>query len=314
MAYNNLISRSDADALIPIEVTRSIIEQLPEQSAALRLFRNVRMSSKQTRMPVLSALPQAYFVNGDTGLKQTTEVNWTNKYLDAETVAVIVPVPEEVLDDAEFDILAEVKPKIVEAIGKAVDAAIFFGTNKPSSWPTAIVPAAIAAGNAYARGTADAVEGGIAEDINQLMGLVEGDGFDVNGFVTNRSFRSRLRGARATDGQKLLDVSLNTLEGEQVVYAMRGGWPSTGDADAEMIAGDFTQGIVGIRQDITYKLLTEGVIQDNTGAIVLNLPQQDAVALRVVFRVAFQVANPLTHENGTNTRYPFAVLTSPDVA
>ena len=34
------------------------------------------MSAKFKKQPVLSALPVAYFVNGDTGLKQTTEAAW----------------------------------------------------------------------------------------------------------------------------------------------------------------------------------------------------------------------------------------------
>jgi hypothetical protein len=63
------------------------------------------------------------------------------------------------------------------------------------------------------------------------------------------------------------------------------------------IVGDFTQAILGIRQDFTYKLITEGVIQDNTGAIQYNLPQMDMVALRVVFRCAFQTANVLNYDN-----------------
>jgi HK97 family phage major capsid protein len=293
-------------------VAREVIQSLPEASAALNLFRRIPMSDRQTRLPVLSALPVAYFVDGDTGLKQTTEMAWDKKNLIVEEIAAIVPIPEAVLDDSNFDVWGEVRPRLVEAIGRTLDAAIIFGTNKPASWPAAIVPGAVAASNVYAR-AATAAQGGIAEDVNQTMALVEADGFDVNGFVTSRSYRARFRGARGTDGQALLDVAENTLYGEPVRYALRGMWPS-GLSAAELIAGDWTQGILGVRQDITWKLATEGVIQDAEGAIILNLFQQDSVALRVTFRCAWQVANPITVEKPTladATRYPFAVLRSP---
>lgn len=311
MAYTNVISRSDMTGLIPEDVTSEIIQNVADTSAALGLFRHVTMSTNQQRMPVLSALPTAYWVSGDTGLKQTTEQQWANKYLFAEELAVIVPIPEAVLDDASFDIWGEIRPRLEEAIGRALDAAIFFGTSKPASWPSDLVTAATAASNNYTRGTNAAAAGGIAEDINQLMGLVEGDGYSVNGFVSRTTYKSRLRGARDTTGQKLLDVSQNTIEGEPVKYVMPGLWP-TGSGSAEFLAGDWTQGIIAVRQDITYKLLDQAVIQDNTGAIIYNLPQQDMVALRVVARFGFQVPNPINYEQQTEaSRYPFAVLKAP---
>lgn len=311
MPYNNVISRSNVQALIPEDVASGVIESAVEESAALSLFPRVPMSSNQTRMPALAALPVAYFVNGDTGLKQTTEMAWENKFLNVEEIAAIVPIPEAVLDDAGFDVWGTIQPRLAEAVGRALDAAIFFGTNKPAVWPADVVSAAVAASNFYTRGTATQAQGGIAEDINQLMALVEGDGFDVNGFVTRTTMKSRLRGARATDGQKLMDVSTGTLEGEPIRYAMKGMWP-TGSGAAEMIAGDWSQMLLGVRQDLTYKILDQAVIQDGSGVIQYNLAQQDMVALRVVFRCAWEQANPLNYENPTeSTRNPFAVLRAP---
>lgn len=269
------------------------------------------MSRKQQRMPVKSALPTAYFLNGDTDLKQTTEVNWDNVYLNAEEIACIVPIPEAVLDDTDYDIWGEIKPDIEEAFGRALDAAIFFGVNKPGTWPLSIAAGAVAAGNVIARGSSVAADGGIAGDLNALMGAVEGDGYDVSGFVADRTFRSRLRGARATDGQKLVDFTDGNIEGVAPKFAMRGLWP-TGLSAAELFAGDFSQGVISLRQDITYKVLTEGVIQAPDGTIEYNLPQQDLIALRAVMRVGFAVPNPINRANPTaGTRYPFAVLRSP---
>lgn len=310
MPFDNIISRTDVGpALIPEDVASGILGSLPEQSAALSLFRRVNMSAKQQRMPVKSALPTAYFLNGDTDLKQTTEVNWDNVFLNAEEIACIVPISEAVLDDVNFDLWADIKPDIEEAFGRVIDAAIFFGVNKPATWPASVVAGATAAGNVVARGaTADA--GGVAADLNAVMAAVEGDGYDVNGFVADRTFRSAIRGARATDGQRLMDFTDGNIEGITPRYTMRGLWP-TGAGAAQVFAGDFTQGIVAVRQDITYKVLTEGVIQGVDGTIQYNLPQQDMLALRAVMRIAFAVPNPINRANPTaGARYPFGVLTA----
>lgn len=310
MAYNNIISRTDAQALIPEDVSKIIIQNTVQQSAALTLMRRATMSNNQQRLPVLSAFPTAYFVNGDTGQKQTTEMAWANKYLNVEEIACIVPIPENVLDDASFDVWGEIRPRIEEAVGRTLDAAVFFGTNKPTSWPTDIAAAAVAASNMVTFPTASQATGGLATDLSNMMGTVEADGFDVNGFVTDRRFRANLRNARDTTGQKLMDFEngLNTIAGDRVVYAMRGLWP-TGAGSVQLFGGDWTQFVLAVRKDITYKMLTEAVIQDNTGAIIFNLAQQDMVALRVTFRAAWQVANPLTHEQSVEaSRYPAGIL------
>ena len=58
--------------------------------------------------------------------------------------------------------------------------------------------------------------------------------------------------------------------------------------------------------------VTEGVITDNTGAIIYNLMQQDMSAIRIVFRAGWQVSNPLNYQEATEAnRYPAAVLRSP---
>ena len=70
------------------------------------------MSRAQRRLPIMGSFATAYFVSGDTGLKQTSDVTWENKYIDAEELAVIVPIPEVVLDDANFDIWSQVRRRL----------------------------------------------------------------------------------------------------------------------------------------------------------------------------------------------------------
>ena len=67
---------------------------------------------------------------------------------------------------------------------------------------------------------------------------------------------------------------------------------------------------MGVRQDITFEIFREGIISDEAGKVVFNAMQQDSKIMRVVFRVGFQVANPLTRINGDGgSRYPAGVIT-----
>lgn len=310
--YNSIISRTEVQALIPEVVSNRINGMVLDQSAALSLFPHVPMGTNQTRMPVLSALPIAYFVTGDTGLKQTSEVNWANQFLNVEEIATIIPIPKSVLDDISYDAWGVMEPMIAEAIGRVLDAAVFFGTNIPASWGTAIAAGAASGTvlNTVTLGTATAAQGGVAGDISNLMGKIEVDGFDPNGMVTDRVFKGKLRNLRDTLGQRIQDVDGNTMtvDGLPIKYAMRGLWPSGGGSVAAFI-GDFSQGMVGIRQDITFSISEEAVITDGSGLVVYNLFQQDMVALRVVARYAYATANTINRSELVQAnRFPFGTL------
>jgi HK97 family phage major capsid protein len=314
LPYNSLISRTDAASLIPEEVSKEMMGKIREESAVLTLFRRVPVAGAQVRFPILSALPIAYWVTGDTGLKQTSEAAWSNKYLNIEELATIVPIPESVamdLDAAGVDVWEEIKPDLIEAVGRALDAAVFFGTNAPASFPDDINAAALAAGNTHTEAAA-ATAGGFHDDVDVAIGMVEADGFEPSGIVAARTARGRFRRARDADGQRLagLNADLTEYEGIRIVYPMRGLFPTGGaGANVRMFVGDFTEFVVGVRQDITYKLLTEAVIQDGAGVIVYNLAQQDMVALRLTFRAGWQVSNRLNNDQTVEAnRYPVARL------
>jgi HK97 family phage major capsid protein len=309
VSYANVISRTDAAGLIPLPVAQTILNAVTEESAALRLFTKVPLSSGTNRLPVVSLLPSAYFVTPtDTGLKQTTEANWTDVTLVVEEIAAIVPIPQSVFDDASFDVWAQIRPLMAAAVGRALDAAIFFGTSAPASWTGAnIVAKAVAAGNTVALASATNPSGVLA-DISAVFGTVEADGFTVNGVVAKQSVRGMLRGAQLTSEAMASQATTNEIFGVPVVYALGGLWPG-GALLPYLVAGDFSQGVVGVRQDITYKVLTESVITDAGGLVTLNLAQQDMIALRVVARYAFAVPNPITYDQPVGaSRYPFGVL------
>jgi HK97 family phage major capsid protein len=282
------------------------------------------MKRAQQRIPVMSQLPIAYWVTGasldarDIGMKQTTSLQWDNVYLNAEEMAVIVPIAKNLLDDMDYDFWSQTKPKITEAFGVALDDAVFFGTNAPTTFPPSIVSGANSAGNLVVAGTSTV---DFLDDVNNAMATVEADGFDVTGFWARRQVRAKLRGMRDTQKGLLFigdnstpnaAINTGTLFGEPIVFSNAGlASFNTGASGYSMIGGEWDQSMLAIREDISMEMFDTGVITDNGSPPVIqfNLLQQDMVALRVTARFAWAIPNPVNRQQPTKaSRYPFFAI------
>lgn len=303
--YANIVGRAAVEgALMQDQIVSGIIQEATQQSVMLRRAKQVRMTTKKAKQPVLATLPEAYWVEGDNGLKQTSDVTWKNITMTAEELAVIVPIPDAVLNDANVPLWDQVQPLIAEAIGKKLDQAAIFGVDKPESWPDAIIPAATAAGNTVKVGE------NLAVDIAQLAEKVSVDGFAVNGFASRPGISWAMRALTDKNGRPIFADALNgngdfSVYGYPLDEVRNGSWNAK---SAELLMLDWSKFVVGIRQDVTYDIFKEGVISDESGKVILNLMQQDTKALRAVFRVGFQVAVPKTRISGEQA-YPAGVLT-----
>lgn len=294
------ITRTDVDSLIETQVANEIFEGVVKESKALSMFRRLpNMTSDKTKLRVLDSLPIAYFVDesANNGRKNITKMAWDKKYINAEELAVIVPIKENVLNDSSIDIWAEVRPRVVEAFGKKIDNAIFNGTDKPSNWRAGLIPSIVTAG-------AEVTEGdNLYSDINDVMTKVEESGYNVTGLLGGVGLKGKFRMLTDTTGQPIKGTEIDSLP---KAYLDNGAWDKT---KSVLIAGDFSQAVYAIRQDITYKVLTEAVIQDpSDGSILYNLAQDDMVALRVVMRLGWEIPNPVNALNETTKRFPFANL------
>lgn len=324
-----LTTESDAAPLIPEEVSAQIMSGVVENSVAMKLFdRLPNMSARTLRMPVLTTLGNADFTStttdddlssgtdstpsassantGAPGLKTTHEMEWDNVYINAETLAVILPVPDDVVDDADYPIWDAMLPRINEALANKFDAASIFGQGRPTSWPSGIVPTAISRGQVVAEGTgAD-----LAIDFSNAMGILEELGYNPDGFMAYPSLKAKLRNLRDGDGNLIFTPGLqkapDAIYGNPVEYLKNGAFSSTA---ALAIAGDMKQAKYAIRQDITYQIFDQGVITNSSGDVVLNLMQQDSKAMRVVMRIGWAVPNPIHALNSDRAGYPFAVIT-----
>ena len=294
------ISRTDVDAVIETQVANEIFQGVVTNSKALQMFRRLpNMTSDKTKLRILDSLPIAYFVDEttDNGRKNLTKMAWANKYINAAEIAVIVPIKENDLADADIDIWAQVRPRLVEAFGRKIDDAILNGVGKPNDWRKGLIPSIVDAG-------ANVTETGhLYSDINDVMTKVEESGYNVTGLVGGVGLKGKFRMMTDTTGQPLQSTEIGSLAR---TFVDNGTW----DKDlATLVAGDFNQAVYAIRNDITYKVLTEAVIQDpSDGSILYNLAQDDMVALRVTMRLGWEIPNPVNALNETETRFPFAAL------
>jgi hypothetical protein len=272
------------------------------------------LSSKTNRIPVIDVMPISYWVSGDVGMKQTTYQAWKNIVLVVEELATIVPIPQAYLDDADMPIWSQVQPRMVESAGALVDSAVLCGINKPSTWGTDVFTGAKDSLQVVKAGTN--VDYGV--DVAALGQKMVQTGYQVKGFAAMPGISWKLMQIRSAQGVPIYQP--NMIDGDPNANARLYGYPlnevdngswNFSNTGAEILAGDFNKAMIGIRQDISFKMFTEGVVSNDSGKVILNLMQQDAVAMRMVMRLAYATVNPVTIMNPTKTiqqRWPFGAI------
>ena len=142
------------------------------------------------------------------------------------------------------------------------------------------------------------------------------EGYAINGFASKPGLNWELTELRDANNRPIYTPNLTdkqpaNLYGYPCNEVLNGSWD---DSKAVLLAADWSKFIVGIRQDITYKVFDQGVISNSAGAIVYNAMQQDSQIMRVVMRVGFQVANPVTRVAKKGTQYPAGFIVPDAVA
>lgn len=310
------LTRDRAEAALARQESFEIIELATRQSAVLAAGNTVQMRGETLRVPVLGALPSAEFVGEssqgalstegvDIKPKSTAQIDTLT--LKARTLATIIVVPEEVLEDDEAGLSSLIQTRAAEAIGAKMDEAVLFGSaDKPADWPTSIVPAAIAAGRFVTEGASVDLAG----DINLAWAEVEDSDFDINVQMASRRIRARLRGLRDAENAPIFvsslrdDAQAESVYGEPIFFVRNGSWDNS---EATLIVGDSRHMHIGLRSDVSYKMLTEAPVTDGDGN-VYSLAERDLVAVRARFRAAFEVSVPVSRDQTANP-YPFAVVT-----
>lgn len=283
------ISRSDVATLIQEEYANTLLLAAVQGSTALQAFPTTSMGTKLTHLPVLATLPDAGWVSEsateDEGVKPQSKVTWADRTLVAEELAVIIPVHEDVLADCSVGALEQIAQLGGQAIGKKLDQAVLFGTDKPASWVSpALLPAAVSAGQAVEHVAGDANESDLVGATNQVAEKIALAGWQPDTLISSLAIRYQVANLRDQLGQPVFrDESFN---GFATHFNMNGAWDP--ESAAALIV-DRTRVMIGVRQDITVKFLDQATLSSG-----LNLAERDMVALRLKARYAYVLGTAAT--------------------
>jgi HK97 family phage major capsid protein len=310
---------SDFSGIIPHEYSQQIIDEVEQQSAMLQLAQTMPMGTKITELPVTGKLPAAQWITGTNlppggpGRKQYTDLFLKPQVITAEEIAAVAAIPEQYLEDNTINLWNWARPKLAEAIARRLDETILFGgAGIPLTFPVGGITAAlystpVGLGGAYNPVTnpfptaIDAVDA-----VNNGMSYVEGQGLNVTGHSADLGAKGQFRGVRDQTGALLLGTeqvgnsARPTLYGEPIAYSQY----------AQVTAYDFITGaweylVIGVRQDIRFRIDPSGVIADQAGVVQVSGFQDNVVPIKVWARFGCTVIKPITPRAPTGA-VPFA--------
>ena len=178
--------------------------------------------------------------------------------IQAEEIAATIPVPRSYIDDAAFNMWGEIRPRLAEAVAKTIDNAIISGVGAPASFPAGGV---MAMGNPPVQAMASPDQPDLAQAISFAMTRIENTGLDVSGFAARSRCGATSEpcarpravvgvGAHQTGGAGL-DVRLAAGLLEDRLHPA---------GAADLIAGDWSYLIIGMREDMRFDMSEHGVL------------------------------------------------------
>lgn len=260
---------------VPTEIANSLIKNLVSESVAFNVCRHETMTSDKKVLPMLTDEGTAHWV-GEGEKIGTSMPTFEYPTLHAKKLAVIIPFTKEKLHDSTISVIGELESAIKDAFIKAIDKAVFFGTNSP--FTTNIITEA-SKDNAV-DGTAK-----IDLDISEAMSKVEANDLAVNAIITHNGMKHTMRTLRDSSGNALVvpgGASGSQIYNTNIFYPANKSWDKE---KADILLGDFNRAVIGTREGIEYEILKEATV----GGV--NLAEQDLVAIKCTMRFGFVVVD-----------------------
>lgn len=286
---------SDFSGIIPHEYSQQIIEEVTQQSVVLQLAQTLPMGTRITELPIPGALPQAQWITGANlpptgpGRKSYTDLKLVPQIITAEEIAATIAIPDQYVEDNTINIWNFARSRLAEAIAVRLDATVLFGGGGiPLTFPVGGIVS-----NTYSLPITEGLDA--VDGVNRAMSAVEAQGLAVNGHSADLMVKGQLRGVRDANGALLLGteqvgaIARPTLYGVPIAYSAYAATTA-----AELITGAWQYLVIGVRQDIRFRIEPAGVIANDAGVVQVSGFQDNVVPCKVWARFACGIVKPVT--------------------
>lgn len=245
----------DGGYLVPEELRTEVFRVLPDRAVMRRIARTLPMSSDTLLLNSLTAAPKAYWT-AEYASKSTTSAEFGQVSLTPNDLVCLLPVSEQLLADANINLVQFIIGLFSEAIATAEDKAFFTGSG--SGQPKGISQENLtttAAGGALTFDHILAALDRVPQQVTQSNGAA---------FVGNRAVRTHLRQLKDTVGNYIWRDGRGGVGGGQEIMRLVDtlyGYPFYEQNDLsedELYFGDWRNYIIGDRQVMTVRTTTEG--------------------------------------------------------
>lgn len=253
-----LVEGTDAEGgyLVPEELRTEVFRVLPDFTVMRNLARVLPMSSDTLKLNSLSARPTAYWTS-EYASKSTTSAEFGQVTLTPNDLVCLLPVSEQLLADANINLVQFIIQLFAEAIGVAEDKAFFTGSG--SGQPRGISIESI---------SSQAVAGATIsmDDVIDLIDLVPQRVAQSPkaAFVAHRYVKRILRKLKDTNGDYIWrdgGAAPNSVGETKRLPDTAYGYPFYEQNDlnqTQLYFGDWSMYIIGDRQTMSVQTTTEG--------------------------------------------------------
>jgi len=265
---------------LPPEVSAEVLQKTQQESAVMRLGRQIALPGRGVTIPVITGDPEAAWVE-ETGLKPVSNPSLSTKIMQAYKLAVIVPFSDEFRRDAA-SLYDAIVARLPLALAQKFDATVFgaasgapgsnfdvLGSATAQSLSTDVYAGLVAADAAIA--TAGGIMNGIAlspQGKGILLGAVDGDRRPL--FINNVS-----------EGAVPMVLGARTVLSKGAFVA---GNPAS--ANTVGIAGDWTQAVWGTVEGVQIRFADQTSL--TIGNQQVNLWEHNMFAVRAEIEVGFR--------------------------
>jgi HK97 family phage major capsid protein len=291
---DSTVDDSKAGLLIPSELLTEVLRIAEKQYGLARRDMMYLPFSGPGNSRTIPALGTSVTVKwtGEGAKKQSTAPEFSIVTQTLKKLAAIVPMTEEIIEDSAVDIVALLGQLFAEATSKEEDIQFFAGTGSP--W-TGILNNGLV--NKVSQASGDVYQL-TADDLLDMIDATPTGALTGAKFYFHRSILSIIRKIKSNDGQYIYQAPSAGLPGTiwNYPYETSDAFPeasSVATGDQYVLFGNLKMGaIFGDKQQLRVKMLDQATVTDDDGSTVINLAEQDMVALRIVERVGYVIALP----------------------